>query len=175
MNDLVSSHVITLEADDAGKVTYCGGDIKNSKMRILFDQKNLGVCSSNALEDGILYRALDEASVAAGEKIGFTARRSIAKDYDGKIGEVEKGMKDVLGKPIKFSPNFEDIYSKLQAEIKKPKSNVPSHWEEYFGHAVLDYFEGVKFHLKIQMMQWKRQRCRSVWWTNLIIVLTVRL
>lgn len=42
LNSLYSAHALTIVPDEAGKTSYCGCDITNGLLRILFNKKYLG-------------------------------------------------------------------------------------------------------------------------------------
>jgi hypothetical protein len=91
INTIAHAHVVTMEHDDAGTVKYCSCDIKDGKIRILFNSKELGVNINNLYEE--LPKRLNEAEQPAGADgkvpvLGPQARLNISKEYNEQIKPV---------------------------------------------------------------------------------------
>lgn len=140
-----------MDLDEESKFSYCGCDVKDGKLRILFNR--LAVNISDAVQKDYLHKALNEAPAPEGseETFSYEARSGIKKDYEGKIGEVQKKIGTILGRPdVKLVPNFEDTYAKLTAESKKSGTSLRSDWETVFGNWTYSYFEGLATQLDWQ-------------------------
>ncbi|KAL1889737.1 hypothetical protein Sste5346_008723 [Sporothrix stenoceras] len=150
LNAAASAHVLTMDVDDStSPVSYCGAAIKDGKLVIIFNPKSLGTNDSDALQSSNITKALNEAPAAAeggASGLSFSAKDGIRKGYDAKVGAVQGSIAEQLGKSkddVKLVPNFENLYTTLQANSSKLSSN----WEEQLGPFVLQYFEGVQSNL----------------------------
>jgi hypothetical protein len=146
LNGIAYAHVITIDIDEEKKFSYCGCDIFDGKIRILFKEGNMGVNISYALDQDVLMTALNSAPPAAdaGATMSYTARTAIRQDYDPKIDENRKKIADMLEKPdFKLNPNFEANFNALKAAAGKKKSEVRDDWEKNIGYLSLSYFEGL--------------------------------
>ena len=136
LNSLASAHEIVLEADGQDKYSSGGGcDINDGKLRLLFNKSNLGNYTSDASQ--YIDKAVNEAS-RNGSTVSFTARQAITKDFDAKIGAVEKKFLAILQLPdISLEPNWEANFQ----EVKKKQTG--DSWEKEFGKKTLAYFEAL--------------------------------
>jgi len=130
--------------DEAKKNSYCGVDIHEGKLRLLFAWNNLGTNVGDCLDKPKLAQALNEAPPPAGSApaLSSAARLGIKQNWDPKVDELTKKFETLLGiTGFKLNPNFEDTFAKLKAS--GPKSGLSSDWESRLGKYHLNYFEGV--------------------------------
>ncbi|EPE05230.1 hypothetical protein F503_03835 [Ophiostoma piceae UAMH 11346] len=148
LNEVASKHVLTVDLDEAGTNSYCGCAVQDGQLVIMFNEKNLGVNVSDALQSDKLLKALNDAprDAATAPKLSFAARTSIAKDYEPKIEAVRVRIAKTLARDdLKLEPNFEANYAVLSA------AGVDAYkYEENLGSFTLEYFEGVAYHLDSQ-------------------------
>lgn len=148
INDLAHAHVLTLEVEDQdpARFSYNGCEIKDGKLRILFNETCLGTNVDYALQENSLLPALNAAP--SDKPFSFHARNSIRQDYEPAIGAVKKDIADLLGKSvdeITINPNFEANFAKLSES--KPSLED---WQERLGNFTLKYFEGLAYQMKYQ-------------------------
>lgn len=142
--------------DDAKRFSYCGGDIHEGKLRILFSPGNLGVNIEDALNRTVLLQALNDAPAppsdgSAAVTLSFAARSDIRKEYEPKAEEIRAQIAEALDKPdIKINPNFEDTFAKLQEASKAKNTEVRGDWDGMLGNFTRLYFEGFVSQLKYQ-------------------------
>ncbi|KAI0397975.1 hypothetical protein F5Y17DRAFT_256931 [Xylariaceae sp. FL0594] len=155
INTICHAHVMTLDVDEEGRFSYCGADVKDGKLRLVFNPERLGANISDALSREVLAKALNEAPAPEGSAappLSFAARSSIRKEYDPKIDAVRARVGEILAKPdIKLNPNFEANFAKLQAESKVKKTDLRQDWESVLGSYTLLYFEGL-----VSQLQWQK-------------------
>ena len=144
---------MTLDIDETGKVNYCACTIKDGKLVIVFNPKNIGVNISDALGRDSLSQALNAASVAAGDKLSFMAKDSIRKEWEPKVEGIQEKYEMYLGKKLKMEPNFEENYVKCKEESEKKKTQIQDGWERSFGYIIKSYFEGLQFQLDWQKFE----------------------
>lgn len=142
----MSRHAVTLTVDDSEKHTYCGSDIKDGTLRLLFHADRLGMFPSDASND--LVQALKSAPAPAGT-MNLLARNGIKADYDG--GGAAKTVRADLAKALavadlRLTPNFEANYARLAAL----DDAAPAGWDARLGRDTLAYFEGVLKSLRSQ-------------------------
>lgn len=125
-----------MEASPA--VSYCGTDFVDNKFRIVFHPDKLGSNISHAGQD--LAAEISAAPQPAGApSLSFTARASIAADYEPKIGAVLEKARKLLQNPnFEFEPGFEALGSAL-----KSGEDVRDDWEQNLGDFARRYFEAV--------------------------------
>ncbi|CAK7229443.1 hypothetical protein SBRCBS47491_007247 [Sporothrix bragantina] len=149
LNAAASEHVITMDVDDsATPVKYCGCTIRDGKLVILFNPKQLGTADSEAVTPANVLKALNEAPKAEGAapELSFSAKTSVRQKYEPKIGAVQAKIGQQLGKPaeaITLVPNFEAFFAALQAESQRPGNKLNKKWEDQLGPFALQYFESV--------------------------------
>ncbi|KAK4200025.1 hypothetical protein QBC40DRAFT_75848 [Triangularia verruculosa] len=148
INDLAHSHVLTVEVEDQepARFTYNGCDIKDGKLRILFNHQYLGTNISDALQENNLLPALNAAP--SDKPLSFHARNGIRSDYEPAIAGVKQDIANLLGKnvdEITINPNFEANFAKLSSS--KPSLQD---WQERLGNFTLKYFEGLAYQMKYQ-------------------------
>ncbi|KAK6952640.1 hypothetical protein Daesc_004930 [Daldinia eschscholtzii] len=154
LNTICHAHILTIDLDDANRFPYCGVDVHEGKLRILFAPGKLGANIDSALDRDVLLKALNEAPAPASENapaLSFAARSSISKDYEPKAEQIRAQIADILMKPdIKLSPNFEDTFAKLQKACEENKADFRSDWEGLLGEFTRLYWEGLANQLKYQ-------------------------
>ncbi|KAI1207461.1 uncharacterized protein F4807DRAFT_434677 [Annulohypoxylon truncatum] len=153
LNSICHAHVITMDLDDEKRFTYCGVDVHDGKLRILFAPGRLGANIDDALSRDVLLKALNEAPAPNSEEaatLSFTARKGIRDEYDNRAEEIRAQIGEILEKPdIKLNPNFEDTFEKLQQE-SKANTEFRSDWESNLGSFTRFYWEGLVNQLKYQ-------------------------
>lgn len=134
INSVASSHTITLEASP--KFSYCGNNIEDGKLRLLFHPDNLGT-NIDSVGQG-LEETLSAAPQPEGASpLNYTARHGIKTDYDAQIGSVLEQARTALQNPeFKFDPCWEQ----LAAALKNGKG-VREGWESNLGRCAREYFE----------------------------------
>jgi hypothetical protein len=149
INKIASSHTITIYPDVEKKNTYCGVDIKDGVLRILFAEGNLGTNIDNALE--YIEKALNtaaESSNGAGV-LSYAARNSIKQEW---APDAEKLQKDIAEQThnadIKLNPNFEAVAEKL-----KTGKDVRDDWQQNLGSFTKKYFESLLYYLQYNKFQ----------------------
>ncbi|KAN0092335.1 hypothetical protein V8E51_018182 [Hyaloscypha variabilis] len=137
LNTRCSNHSITLEAANIAGNMSC--DVKDGNFRILYREKSLGVNLHSVVYQ--LAAAINAAPLPpdSSSQISFYARQSVRLQYDTKIEEVRLKAASILNTPsIKFTTNFEQIYSQL---MEVPHRRENSYWEERLGWAGLSYYK----------------------------------
>jgi hypothetical protein len=134
---------MTICPDLLGKNSYCGVDIADGILRILFKDGNLGTNISNALEK--LEETINDASVATGnEVLPYIARDNIKKEWTPKADQLQKDIAEQLHNPdIVLSPNFE-----ANAEALKASKDARDDWHTNLGDFTYRYFENLLYYLK---------------------------
>jgi hypothetical protein len=144
LNTVVSSHKVILAVDDTGKLTYCGSDVKDGVLRLLFHAEKLGMFPSDASND--IVGALKAAPAPAGS-MSLATRNDIKTNYEAVVEEVRAAIALLVAVPdLKLTPNFEYNYGVLSAMGDRAGSD----WGANFGRATLSYFQGVKSSLENQ-------------------------
>lgn len=136
-----------MDADESGKTRYCGCDVVDGKLRILFNPDELGTNISNALEE--LPAALDKAPQPAGADgkvpvLGPLARLNIATEYTPKIGAELEKLKKWFSPEFVINPNFEENYAFLAQSKSK---DLRDDWHKNLGYLSLSYIEGATYHM----------------------------
>lgn len=147
LNNLASKHTVTLDVTDNPAISYCGADIADGCLRILFKKDYLGTNISEAGRD--LHLAVNDAGVtavgsSASTDLDFNAKQSIKLQFEPKIGEFESKSQKLMGMPsLKFSGNFAANFAKLAAHAAGGgKDDLPRDWQKRIGQDSLGYFEG---------------------------------
>ncbi|KAI2779372.1 hypothetical protein F4815DRAFT_474043 [Daldinia loculata] len=140
--------------NDANRFLYCGVDVHEGKLRILFAPGKLGANIDYALDREVLIKALNEAPAPASDEataLSFAARSDISKEYDPKAEDIRAQTANILSKPdIKLSPNFEDTFAKLREASEANKADFRSDWDGLLGSFTRLYWEGLIYQLKNQ-------------------------
>lgn len=136
-----------MDADESGKTRYCGCDVTDGKLRILFNPDEMGVNISNALEE--LPARLHEAPQPAGADgkvpiLGAQARLNISTDYNPKIGNELDKLKKWFSPEFTINPNFEENYAFLSQSKAK---DLREDWHKNIGYITLSYMEGATYYL----------------------------
>ena len=134
LNSVCPTHIITLIPSP--KFSYCGCDVEEGKLRLLFHPEKLGTNISHVGQEPA--ETLSTAPQPAGApSLSYTARHSIKTDYDPKIGAlVEKGRKLLHNADFRFDPDFDALGAKL-----KEGKDVSENWESNLGSYAFKYFE----------------------------------
>lgn len=152
INRLAPAHLMTLEPDK--NIKYCGSDISNGKLRILFNPTGQGVNIPSAFEyigDVVSKAGASEeagAGAGSGPALNLAARSGIRNDYDPKMGNVETESRRLLKCPtLTFVPNFEANYAKVRTYVdtldREDKSwPLDDKCDESLGRLTVQYFEG---------------------------------
>jgi hypothetical protein len=134
-----------VEEADPPRFSYGGCDVADGKLRILFNEKNLGSNIDNCCQQDVLFKALNAAPGDA--PLSFTVRNGIRTDYDPKIAEVRTKIATLLGKTadeITLNPNFDAVFAKLAA------ANKDDDWQGNVGSFIFKYFESLEYQMKYQ-------------------------
>ncbi|KFY93144.1 hypothetical protein V500_03889 [Pseudogymnoascus sp. VKM F-4518 (FW-2643)] len=135
LNAVVPTHTITFGASP--KFSYCGNDIEEGKLRLLFNPSCLGTNIDHAGQK------LAETISAAPQPenaspLSYTARNSIKTNYDAKIGSyLEQARKALQNEKFVFDPSWEQLAAGL-----KGGKDVRDDWETNLGNFATSYFEG---------------------------------
>ena len=147
LNTQASKHTITLDFTENKDIYYCGCDIADGCLRLLFKKGYLGTNVSQAAQE--LHLAVNAAGLAAAgadgaRNLDFNAKQSIKLHYDPKIGEIESQARTIMAMPsLKFNGNFEANFAKLAAHAAAGgQDDLPRDWQQRFGEDTLKYFEG---------------------------------
>ncbi|KAI1121256.1 hypothetical protein F5Y10DRAFT_282630 [Nemania abortiva] len=152
LNTICHAHVLTMDVDDEKRFTYCGADVVDGRLRLLFAPDRLGTNISSCLERDTLLKALNEAPAPEGAAMSYAARTGIRTGYDPKIEAVRARVAELLAKPdINLNPNFEENFAKLLAESKVKKNDLSKTWQEQFGSWIRLYFEGL-----VSGLEWQK-------------------
>lgn len=135
LNAVAPAHIITLVASP--KVSYCGNDIEEGKLRLLFNPSNLGSNIDQAGQN--LAESISAAPQPEGASpLSYAARNSIKNDYDEKIGSyLEKARKALQNDKFTFDPSWEQLAAAL-----KGSKEARDDWETNLGSFATYYFEG---------------------------------
>ena len=121
---------------------YCGSDVKDGVLRLLFHAEKLGMFPSDASND--IFSALKAAPAPTGS-MSLATRKDIKTNYEAVVEEVRAAIALLVAVPgLKLTPNFEYNYGVLSAMGDK----AGSHWGANLGQATLSYFQGVRSSLE---------------------------
>ncbi|KAI0190696.1 hypothetical protein EV127DRAFT_388616 [Xylaria flabelliformis] len=152
LNEIAHAHVLTLDLDEQKRFTYCGCDISEGQLRLLFAPDGLGTNVSSCLDRDVLLKALNDAPSPNGAPMSYLARASIRENYDSKIEEIRQRIGELVAKPdIKLTPNFEENFAMLLEESKRKKTELNKDWQQYLGGNTRSYFEGL-----VSQLQWQK-------------------
>jgi hypothetical protein len=144
-NEVVTKSEATITADDTGKHSYVGCDVKDGVFRILFGVGYLGTNISE-LSYYHIPKAINDAPRTS--DFPLLVKGSIRKDYDAGIPAVRTAIAEIIAIPaddLILDPNFLANYKKMKAHKDQ------SSWrEEVFGEVALQYFQGLKGQLEYQ-------------------------
>ncbi|KAF8865682.1 hypothetical protein BDZ45DRAFT_580014 [Acephala macrosclerotiorum] len=134
LNTLCPTHVATLIP--SAKFSYCGCQIDNSRLELVFHPNNLGTNVSYVAQD--LDKALTSAPQPSGApSLSYAARHSIKTDYEPKVGDMLEKIKKILkNDAFKLEPDFDALGQGLKAG-----KGVRDDWETNLGSFTLKYFE----------------------------------
>ncbi|KFY39374.1 hypothetical protein V495_05985 [Pseudogymnoascus sp. VKM F-4514 (FW-929)] len=135
LNTVAPTHTITLSASP--KMSYCGNDIEEGKLRLIFNPNYLGTNIDHAGQN--LAESLSAAPQPDGASpLSYAARHSIKTDYDAKIGAyLEKARKALQNDKFVFDPSWEQLAAAL-----KGGKDVRDDWETNLGQFATNYFDG---------------------------------
>jgi hypothetical protein len=131
------------------KNTYCGVDIKDGVLRILFTEGNLGTNVDNALE--YIEKALNAAAASSDGAgvLNYTARNSVKQEWEPHAEQLQKDIAEQThNADIKLNPNFEAVAAKL-----KTGKDVRDDWPQNLGGFMKKYFESLLYFLKYNKFQ----------------------
>ncbi|KAJ3054783.1 hypothetical protein HK097_000827 [Rhizophlyctis rosea] len=145
INRVASTHTITIAPDVEKKNSYCGVDIADGVLRILFTEGNLGTNIDYALEK--LEPAVNEASKAGEENgLSYSTRNGIRAEWTSQLEELKKKLVTQLhNDALELIPNFEANAAALKAAGKNASRED---WEERLGVFTRNYFEGLEWQLR---------------------------
>jgi hypothetical protein len=147
INTIAYAHVVVMEFDESGKVKYCSCDIKDGKLRILFNPKELGCNINNLYED--LPKKLNEAEQPVGADgkapvMGAQARLNISKEYNEQIKPVLEKLQKWFSPDFKLNPMFEENYIALK-KVPAKEHSQGEEWEQKIGYLTWSYFDGAVY------------------------------
>lgn len=147
VNTICYEHTVIMGPDESGKTRYCGCDVVDGKLRILFNPDEMGTNISSALEE--LPARLDEAPQPAGPDgkvpiLGPLARLNISTDYIPKVGNELDKLKKWFSPDFVINPNFEENYTFLKNSTNK---DLRDDWAKNIGYLTLSYVEGCTYYL----------------------------
>jgi len=161
INEIVHTHTITIAPEDYKKprIYYCGTDVKDGVLRIVFAEGKLGTNTHYAIQKSDLEKALNEAEPAAASAaasggarpMSYSARTSVRNDWPKHENDVKEKVAEQLGKSeddIKLRPDFEDVYAKLKVEAGRKNTNLQENWESRLGETMGSYFAALASTLK---------------------------
>jgi len=151
VNSICSAHVMTmdLEENSPPRFSYCGCDVQDGKLRLLFLENYLGTNIDHCCQEDALTKALNAAPSDA--PLSYTTRLGIRSEYDPKIDAVRKQIATMLGKPeeaVTLNPGFEAAFAKLDAALKGGDSSVRDDWQTNLGSFVFKYFDALAYQMK---------------------------
>ncbi|KAI1370982.1 hypothetical protein F4677DRAFT_436794 [Hypoxylon crocopeplum] len=156
LNTICYAHLMTIDLDEAKRFSYCGADIHEGKLRILFAPGHLGTNVDYALDREVLLKALNDAPPppegdSTASPLSFAARSNIRKEYEPRAEEIRAQIAQILDKPnIKLNPNFDDTFARLKGEIQEKKTELRADWDTALGSFTRQYWEGLVNQLKYQ-------------------------
>ncbi|KAI0418231.1 hypothetical protein F5X98DRAFT_338432 [Xylaria grammica] len=152
LNSICHAHILTLDVDEEKRFSYCGNDVHEGQLRLLFN--NLGSNISNALDRDVLVKSLNSAPSPEGTPMSFKVRTDIRQNYDPKAEEIRARIAALVAKPdIKLNPNFEENFAKLLAESQAKKTELRQDWQDSLGNFTKFYFEGLASQLQSQKFE----------------------
>lgn len=118
-------------------MSYCGNDIEEGKLRLIFNPNYLGTNIDHAGQN--LAESLSAAPQPDGASpLSYAARHSIKTDYDANIGAyLEKARKALQNDKFVFDPSWEQLAAAL-----KGGKDVRDDWETNLGQFATNYFDG---------------------------------
>ncbi|KAG4430519.1 hypothetical protein IFR05_014005 [Cadophora sp. M221] len=134
LNSVCPTHVATLVPST--KFSYCGSEVADGQLRLLFHPNNLGTNVNNVAQN------LPEALSAAPQpdnapSLSYAARHSVKTEYTPKIAELlEKAQKYLQNPKLEFQPEFDAVGAKLKAS-----KDVRTDWEANLGGFSFSYLE----------------------------------
>jgi len=134
-----------VDEDDTERFSYCGCDVLDGQLRVLFRQGRLGTNTYDAVSTDNLLKALNDAppSASSNSDISFRLRTGIRQDWDPEIGKTLKKAADMLEKPdFRFEPNWSENFKALKEAAAKKGSSLREDWESRMAYVVRLYFEG---------------------------------
>lgn len=138
LDAVASAHIITMEETDNTAIPYCGCDVYQGKLRILFRKG----CFATNIKQATYCDKLQEALNMAGEAdapLNFNARSGIKADYEPKIGIVKERLEAIIGiQGLSVRPNFEANYAALDGKPGQARD-----WQKLLGRYTLLYFQGL--------------------------------
>jgi hypothetical protein len=141
INTIANTHVLSMEMST--EVRYCGVDLKEGKLRILYNGNELGTNISYGFAE--LAKAVSESPHPTAA-MNLHARNSIKK-YEEEIAALHTEITTILAMPaLVINPRFEENYAALKACAKPSSTN----WDEQLGSTTLSYLQGWKDQLVYQ-------------------------
>ncbi|KAH7329921.1 hypothetical protein BKA65DRAFT_597075 [Rhexocercosporidium sp. MPI-PUGE-AT-0058] len=134
LNTVCSSHTVTLLPST--KFSYCGSEVADGQLRLLFHPNNLGSNINDAAQK--LAETLSSAPQPNGApSLSYTARHSIKTEYTSQVTDLLEKSRKILQNPkLEFQPDFDALGAKL-----KEGKDVRDDWETNLGGFALSYLE----------------------------------
>ncbi|KAF2152205.1 hypothetical protein K461DRAFT_293892 [Myriangium duriaei CBS 260.36] len=138
LNHVATAHTITMDETEDPGISYCGCDIHEGKLRILFAKTYFATNIYQATYPDTLQAALNKAGNSSAS-LNFNVRSGIKSDWDPKIEDLKKRLQKIIGvDELTITPNFEANFSALDG-----KPGLDRDWDKALGSRTLTYFEGL--------------------------------
>ncbi|SPO07090.1 uncharacterized protein DNG_09784 [Cephalotrichum gorgonifer] len=138
LNKASYTHTLTLDFDEASRFSYCGVDIHEGKLRLLFAQFATNI--DDTCDPSKVLQALNEAPPPPGEeapKLSVVVQKGIRDEYEPAAESIRSQIAEILQKPdFKVTPGFEGVYEALSKE-----NGARDDWQGNVGPFVKLYFE----------------------------------
>jgi hypothetical protein len=141
LNAVCPTHTAILTAST--KFSYCGTEVKDGQLQLLFHPNNLGTNISNLAQK--LADTLSAAPQPDGApSLSYAARHSIKTDYTPTISALLEKTQKILQNPdFKFEPDFDTLGAKL-----KGAKDGRDDWEANLGSFAKQYLESFTSYLE---------------------------
>jgi hypothetical protein len=118
------------------KFSYCGTEVKDGKLHLLFHPDRLATNINDLAQQ--LAETLTQAPQPDGAStLSYAARHSIKTDYTASINDVLEKVRTILQNPeFKFEPEYEALSEKLKAS-----KDVRDDWQTNLGSFAKSYYE----------------------------------
>jgi hypothetical protein len=144
LNTMCPKHQLVFAPQEATTFSYGGLEIKDGLLRLVFQEKNLGVNTSD-VSKGFADALKDAPPPSGASALNLVARNWVREYYDPEIENVREAIAEIVGmENLKLTPNFEQNATELA------KLNGPSGWDTQIGRATLEYFQSVQSALERQ-------------------------
>jgi hypothetical protein len=142
-----------VDEDDQKRFSYCGCDVRDGQLRVLFSEGKLGTNIYDAVSPDNLMKALNDAPPAAGadSELSFRVRTAIRQDWDPEIEAARAKAAEMLQRAdLKFEPRWAENFEALKHAAGQKNSPLGDDWEGRMAYLVRLYFEGLVGQLSYQ-------------------------